>query len=366
MPGAEIHRDFMTTRLFRCVAILVVSGWAGVAAAQSMQPPALPTPNDPTANAGPGSAEPGYLGMVADDRQDAGKGVRLVEVDDDSPAAHAGLERGDMVTAVNGQPVHSLDDFAAILRPQPAGAKVSFDFERQNAAQHVDLVLGRRPPPDQRRFKDFGRLPDAPPEEEMPGPNNQPATPAPSGGTDLRTAVNSGPKLGLRTVAVTDATRLRLGLSSTAGALVVARTVGSPAEKANIPLDSVITAFNGMAVKSPNDLASLVSRAPDVGTIDLAYVYNGRGFQTKLVLGRTTAATSPRNSMTGGTPRNDVSPSTAANTVTRSPAVLPPQVPPRSSTPNTSDAARIEALERRVHELEQRIQELEGRSQRGT
>ena len=77
------------------MAILATIGWVGVAAAQSMQRPALPTPNDPTANADPGSAEAGYLGMVADDRQDAGKGVRLVEVDDDSPAAHAGLQRDD-------------------------------------------------------------------------------------------------------------------------------------------------------------------------------------------------------------------------------------------------------------------------------
>ena len=60
-----------------------------------------------------------------------------------------------------------------------------------------------------------------------------------------------------------------------------------------------------MAVKSPNDLASLVSRAPDVGTIDLAYVYNGRGFQTKLVLGGPTTTSPPRNAMTGGMQRSD-------------------------------------------------------------
>ena len=263
-------------RLFRSTAIAVAFLAAGVAAAQSMPAPTLPAPGDNTIN-----SEPGYLGMVADDREENGKGVRLVEVDNDSPAAHAGLQGGDLVTAINGRPVHSLDEFAAVLKPLNAGAKVSFDIDRQNAAQHIEVTLGRRPAPDQRRFKDFGRLPDAPPEENGAAPSNPSLLPTPSNPAEAGAAVNSGPRLGLRTVPVTEATRLRLGLSSTAGALVVARTMGSPAERAKIPLDSVITSFNGMAVQSPSDLASLVARAPEVGQIDLSYVYNGRGFRTQ-------------------------------------------------------------------------------------
>jgi hypothetical protein len=346
--------------ILQCTAMLVAICSGGMATAQSMQPPALPAPNDTTIN-----SEPGYLGMVADDRQDNGKGVRLVEVDDDSPAAHAGLQRDDVVTAVNGQPVHSLSDFASILKPLSAGAEVTFDLDRQNAPQHVEVVLGRRPPPDQRRFKDFGRLPELPPEEGAGAAAGPSTLPPPIDQSNSGAAVNSGPRLGLRTVPVTEATRLRLGLSSTAGALVIARTMGSPAERARVPLDSVITSFNGMAVKSPNDLAALVSRAPDVGQIDLAYVYNGRGFQTKLVMGQSTASTAPRGAMTSPAPRSTMAPLPPPDSFSRTPANVPPQNASRSMPQTTSDAGRIEALERRVRELEQRIQELEARQQRG-
>jgi hypothetical protein len=170
----------------------------------------------------------------------------------------------------------------------------------------------------------------------------------------------------LRTVPVTEATRLRLGLSSTAGALVVARTMGSPAERAKVPLDSVITSFNGMAVQSPNDLASLVARAPDVGQIDLSYVYNGRGFRTNLVLGQTTSgATPPRSPMTSAPLRSTPPQGSSAGNIPRSPVVTPPQSTTRLMPQSGNDPGRIEALERRVRELEQRIQELETRSQRG-
>ena len=348
-------------RLFRSTAFVVAFLAAGVAAAQLMPAPTLPAPGDNTIN-----SEPGYLGMVADDREENGKGVRLVEVDNDSPAAHAGLQGGDLVTAINGRPVHSLDEFAAVLKPLNAGAKVTFDIDRQNAAQHVEVTLGRRPAPDQRRFKDFGRLPDAPPEENGAAPSNPSLLPTPSNPAEAGDAVNSGPRLGLRTVPVTEATRLRLGLSSTAGALVVARTMGSPAERAKVPLDSVITSFNGMAVQSPSNLAALVARAPEVGQVDLAYVYNGRGFRTNIVVGQATSATPSRSPMTSAAPRSTPPQGSSAGNVPRSPVVTPPQTTLRAMPPTSNDAGRIEALERRVRELEQRIQELEAGSRRGT
>jgi PDZ domain len=347
--------------VFRSTAMAVMFFAAGMAAAQSMPAPTLPAPGDNTIN-----SEPGYLGMVADDREENGKGVRLVEVDNDSPAARAGLQGGDLVTAINGRPVHSLDEFAAVLKPLSAGAKVAFDLDRQNAAQHVEVTLGRRPAPDQRRFKDFGRLPDAPPEENGAAPSNPSLLPTPGNPAEAGAAVNSGPRLGLRTVPVTEATRLRLGLSSTAGALVVARTMGSPAERARIPLDSVITSFNGMAVQSPSDLAALVARAPEVGQVDLAYVYNGRGFRANVVMGQVTSAPPPsRSPMANAAPRSMPPQGSSAGNIPRSPVVTPPQSTTRLMPQSGNDPGRIEALERRVRELEQRIQELEARQQRG-
>ncbi|MGH7140819.1 MAG: PDZ domain-containing protein, partial [Pirellulales bacterium] len=72
------------------------------------------------------SDEPGYLGVIADDRTATGSGVELLEIVADSPAAKAGLAAGDVVTKVDDKPIRTLDEFADALRGRPVGAKVRF------------------------------------------------------------------------------------------------------------------------------------------------------------------------------------------------------------------------------------------------
>ena len=48
-------------------------------------------------------------------------GARLDSVDQNSPAAEAGLQPGDVVVGIDGNPVHSKSELAARLYPEPAG-----------------------------------------------------------------------------------------------------------------------------------------------------------------------------------------------------------------------------------------------------
>ena len=72
-------------------------------AAQPAAPPA--DQGIPQADARRDAREPGYLGLVGDDRRDRGAGVRVVRVVEGSPAAAAGIEVGDLITAIDGHPV---------------------------------------------------------------------------------------------------------------------------------------------------------------------------------------------------------------------------------------------------------------------
>src|SRR5438552_8280298 len=58
-------------------------------------------------------AERGFLGVNTDDRQDKGRGVRVMEVVKGSPAEEAGLKVGDLITAIADKPVRQTSDVPA-------------------------------------------------------------------------------------------------------------------------------------------------------------------------------------------------------------------------------------------------------------
>jgi predicted metalloprotease with PDZ domain len=123
-----------------------------IVASVAAQPP-RPTADDP-AERRPvpprTEREPGYLGLVTDDRRDQGQAVRVIKVVEDSPAAKAGFAVDDLIVAVGGQPTGSLDEMAAQLQPRDAGEKVRFEVRRGGATQTLEVELGRRPARDLR------------------------------------------------------------------------------------------------------------------------------------------------------------------------------------------------------------------------
>ncbi len=58
------------------------------------------------------------------------------------PAAHAGIQAGDVVTAINGSPLARATDFAAIISRQAPGTTVYLRTWRDSQLIEVALVLG--------------------------------------------------------------------------------------------------------------------------------------------------------------------------------------------------------------------------------
>jgi hypothetical protein len=91
-----------------------------------------------------GKTEPGYLGLVADDQNDRGRGVRILDVRRGSPAEKAGLRRRDLITAVAGVRVRQMSDMSEILDTFGPGQGLDFDVLRDGQPQKVKVVLGQR------------------------------------------------------------------------------------------------------------------------------------------------------------------------------------------------------------------------------
>jgi serine protease Do/serine protease DegQ len=65
------------------------------------------------------------------------EGAQIAEVEANSPAAQAGLRKGDVVTALNGHPVRGSAELRARLGVVPAGETVELKVQRGNESQVI-------------------------------------------------------------------------------------------------------------------------------------------------------------------------------------------------------------------------------------
>lgn len=281
-------------------------------------------------------AEPGYLGLIANDTPDA-SGVRVLQVLAGQPASAATIRVGDVIAQIDGRPIRTLEDMAQAVAGKPAGTKLSISVLRGGQPQQLALTLGRRP--------------GAPAvNEELPIPS-QPAA-----------IGQARPRLGIRSVPVSESVRRQNNLPALSGAQVISVTVGSPAERAAIPLGAVVTAVNDKAVASPQELSTVIAAADDP-QIELSYVYRGQPVRTKVTLdGAAAAAAVPPPEVRAKPPIPEqpgpAPPRPGDNPFADDPARQPP------AQPQLTD--RFTELERRLAELEARIKTLETALEKAT
>jgi len=71
------------------------------------------------------------------------EGLLIREVEEDSPAARAGLARGDLIVTVAGQPTRTADDLFGVLRAAAPGGSLEMTILRGTEERTVQVVLGQ-------------------------------------------------------------------------------------------------------------------------------------------------------------------------------------------------------------------------------
>jgi putative serine protease PepD len=103
-----------------------------------------------------GKAESAYVGVSLDPSVPGGaaiskspttgaNGCQQSAVVPGGPADKAGLKPGDLVTAVNGKPVHSVDQFVGTVATYAPGDTVTFTVKRGGQTKHISVKLGAQP-----------------------------------------------------------------------------------------------------------------------------------------------------------------------------------------------------------------------------
>ena len=95
------------------------------------------------ASAGSGGGYGPYFGSVPDFRDDL-KGVLFADVQNNSPAAKAGLKQGDLLVEFDGKPVQNLYDFTYALRSKKVGDIVPVVVKRNGQDVKVNVTLEAR------------------------------------------------------------------------------------------------------------------------------------------------------------------------------------------------------------------------------
>ena len=86
----------------------------------------------------------GFLGVSGDRPPTGQSGVLLTEVQPNTPAQRAGLQPGDIITAIDGDPVDDMNDLAARIQATPPGTTVTLEFLRGGSTRTADARLARR------------------------------------------------------------------------------------------------------------------------------------------------------------------------------------------------------------------------------
>ncbi|MCW3109008.1 MAG: hypothetical protein JWQ09_3514 [Segetibacter sp.] len=83
------------------------------------------------------------IGLQIQDVEEA-KGVTVKDVDEDSPAAKAGIKEGDVITQVNGKDVAGVDELRTAIKDLKEGETVRFSFKRDGKIQTAEIKIPKR------------------------------------------------------------------------------------------------------------------------------------------------------------------------------------------------------------------------------
>jgi serine protease Do len=83
------------------------------------------------------------LGLSVQDSED-GKGVNVLEVDEESNAAKAGIKEDDIITHINDKAVNSADEVAKMVRENKTKPSIRLQITRKGKSQNIEVKMPRK------------------------------------------------------------------------------------------------------------------------------------------------------------------------------------------------------------------------------
>ena len=176
---------------------------------------------------------------------DTPRGALIASIVDDTPAKQAGLRRGDVILALNGERIESSQDLTNKVGAFAPGSEIRLTIFRDRGEIEMSVVLGERP-------ADASASASQPSEE----------------------AGNRIDLIGLQVTSLTDDIAQRLGYEGEEGVVITAVSGGSVAERAGLRSGMLIQEINRRPIRSIDDFNAAME---GVGKGDSVLIYARAG-----------------------------------------------------------------------------------------
>jgi serine protease Do len=194
------------------------------------------------------------------------RGVVVMDVEPDGPAAKAGLKENDVITQYDGQVVEGTVQFRRLVRETPEGRTVVLGISRNGSTQNISVELGERSAFFEKKMKGKMRDFDNAFAFSMPSQDFALAFPP----SDSRT-----PQLGINAEDLSGQLGTYFGAPDGTGVLIREVRAGAAAEKAGLKAGDVIVKVDGKSVHTLADLRGQLREKGDQKSVALVIVRKG-------------------------------------------------------------------------------------------
>jgi S1-C subfamily serine protease len=253
----------------------------------------------------------GRLGVSIEDPKGDARGASVRSVEEDSAAAKAGLQEGDVIVRFDGESVRSASQLRRLVAETPAGRAVAIEVTRGGATQKLTATLAE----GGHGFRFFGpgvsdwsvempewemAVPPEPPDVAVPHAAPLPPKPpkAPKAVRPFAWSWNDddglfirklGPgqrKLGIEYMEMGEQLAGYFKVPGKSGVLVTSVDAEGPAAKAGLKAGDVVTKLGSDAISDSEDLREAVARAEGGSEVTVTVQRDGRPVELKVTLAK--------------------------------------------------------------------------------
>ncbi len=278
---------FRSLLIAALVLALSVMVWS-IAAAQdatTTQEPMAESTAEPVMPAATPSPRP-FLGVAL---QDSDNGVLVAQVVPGSAADDAGLQVGDIITAINGDAVTTAQETADKVGALHPGDQINIDFTRGSDKMSVTATLGSQTAAEANQET----MPSVPP---MQIPNNRGNQPDNGNGNGnlpndffnmmpFMYGYGNG-RLGVTYVTLDAQTAQQYNATDMEGALIVSVDANSPASDAGLQENDIVTAVNHEPVDQERTLRDRLIAYEPGDVVTLTIMRNGESQDIDVTMGQ--------------------------------------------------------------------------------